>query len=205
MLQLQQTREVIKYCAKYVKGKTLDFGAGTAKYKKIIAPLTSEYVAFDMVAGPNIDVVGDILSSPFQDAEFETIICSQVLEHIQKPWLVAKEINRILKVDGICIVTVPFLIPYHADPSDFFRFTKQGLISIFEDSGFKIIESGTYGGNYTVLADLFRFTYLNPYKRKSKLQERATRYLLKISKILDKLSKGKIIYSNSFVIAEKYE
>lgn len=203
MSQFQQTREVIKYCAKYVKGKTLDFGAGTAKYKKIITPFSSHYLAFDVVAGPNIDVVGDVLASPFSDGEFETIICSQVLEHVKKPWLVAKEISRILKVGGTCIVTVPFLIPYHADPADFFRFTKEGLVSIFEDNSFKIVESGAYGGNFTVLADLFRFTYLNPYKKKSRFQERATRYLLKISKVLDKLFKGKIIYSNSFIVAKK--
>ncbi len=115
-MNFKSTRELVEYTKKYIKGKTLDFGAGNAKYKNIIKPRTSEYITFDVVPGKNIDVVGNALNSPFQDESFDTVVSTQVLEHVEKPWLMIKEIGRILKRGGVCILSAPFMVPYHADP-----------------------------------------------------------------------------------------
>ena len=48
---------MVKHTSGYISGETLDYGAGTAKYRKIAEPLASKYISFDMVAGKNVDVV----------------------------------------------------------------------------------------------------------------------------------------------------
>ncbi len=107
---LQSTREILLYLMKYVSGRVLDFGSGRAKYKSVILTHAESYMAFDMIPGPNVDVAGDVLNTPFSDSEFDTIISTQVLEHVAKPWLMIKEIGRILKPGGVCVLTVPFLV-----------------------------------------------------------------------------------------------
>ena len=99
----------------YVKGKTLDLGAGMAKYRRIFEGHATEYVTCDTFSAPHIDVVANAHDLPFVDASFDTVICTMVLEHVEKPWIVAGEIERILKSGGHCIIAVPFLFPEHKD------------------------------------------------------------------------------------------
>src|SRR4051812_300157 len=94
-LAFTDTRALIKHSVRYAKGKALDLGAGTAKYKELIAPACSSYVASDAFAGPHIDVVADIEQLPFADGSFDTLYCTQVLEHIPRPWKAAEEVKRL--------------------------------------------------------------------------------------------------------------
>lgn len=200
---LVQTRDVVEYSLKYISGKTLDFGAGRAKYKKIIAKKADKYIAFDMFPGANIDVVGDILNSPFKENEFDTIVTNQVLEHIEKPWLMVKEIKRILKAGGICIATAPFINPYHPDPEDFFRYTKEGLRSLFKNENFEILEYGSYGKTFIVLNIFFQFLFFNPFKKPKRGSWKINGLLTKIASYLDRFVKSDIIYGCVYVIAKK--
>ncbi len=205
MRNFKNTREVILHTQKYVSGETLDFGAGTAKYKGIIVPNTTKYVTFDMMAGKNIDVVGDVLNPPFGDSSFDTVISTQVLEHVEKPWVMVSQIGRITKLGGVCIITAPFLIPFHADPHDFFRYTREGMESLFKNEGFEIVESGTYGKTFSVFSEMIHFTLFNPYKPGGSgiWARRIMRLVEKCCSALDHLVRNKIIYSNVYVVAKK--
>lgn len=203
MNDFQQTREVIKYSLKYVSGRTLDLGAGSVKYKNIIEKKTSEYITFDMVKKEGIDLVGDILDLSFEDESFDTVISTQVLEHVEKPWIMIKEIGRVLKKNGICILTAPFLVPYHADPNDYFRYTIKGMKSLFENENFEIIESDSYGKIFSVLSEFFHFSFFNPYKKSKIGSYKIIRLVEKMAKFLDKFSRNKIIYTNVYIIARK--
>jgi len=204
MEKFQQTREVIHYAQKYIRGRTLDLGAGKAKYREIIEHKASEYITFDCIPGEKIDVVGDILHIPFGDNSFDSVVCTQVFEHIEKPWVATREINRLLKPGGVCIVTVPFLIPFHADPNDCFRYTKEGLKSLFKNEGFKIIECDYYGRVFTVVLEMIHFIFFNPYKKSQGIWvSRFLRCLTKLAKFLDKFVKTDIVYANVYLIAQK--
>ncbi len=204
MNNFQQTREVIEYASKkYIKGKTLDLGAGLAKYRDIIKNKATEYITFDIKPGPNIDVVGDILDIPFENESFDTVISTQVIEHVRKPTAVVSEIYRILKPSGICILTAPFLVPYHPDPGDYFRYSKEGLKILFVDKGFEIIEYESYGKFFTVLYEFIRFSYLNPYRKSKRGSWLISRFLMSLAKFLDKFCKSEIIYANVYIIARK--
>jgi len=203
MSKFSQTKEIIKYALKYISGQTLDLGAGSAKYQNIIKEKASEYITFDIVPGPNIDVVGDILDLPFEDESFDTIISTQVLEHIEKPWLMIKEVQRILKKGGICILTAPFLIPYHPDPNDYFRYSIEGTKSLFKNNNFEIIECDSYGKTFSVLSEFIRFSWFNPYQKPKRGSWRITNFIAKLAKFLNKFTSNKIIYANVYIIAKK--
>lgn len=201
--KFQQTRQVLEHAQKYILGRTLDLGAGLAKYKEVIKQKTSEYVAFDMKQGPNIDVVGDALNLPFPDESFDTIVSTQVLEHVEKPWVMVKEIHRVLKNGGSCILTAPFLEPYHADPADYFRYTVEGAKSLFRNEGFQIIESGSYGKPFSVLWSFFKFSCFNPFKKSKKGGRKILYFTSKLANFLDRFAKSEIIYGDIYIIAKK--
>ncbi len=203
--RLHKTRDVVEYTTKFITGDTLDLGAGNAKYRHIIKPKTSKYVTFDMVPGPHIDIVGDIMNFPIEGDSFDTVVSTQVLEHVRKPWVMVSEMHRVLKNNGIAIASAPFLVPYHADPHDYFRYTKEGMSALFTENGFEVIECESYGGLFAVMYEMIHFTLLNPYKGKSskRWQVRTLRYLDKCANILDKVFKFNIIYANVYIVARK--
>lgn len=201
--KIKQTKDVVNYALKFIKGSVLDLGAGQAKYRNIIRQKAEKYTTFDVAPGPNIDVVGDALNLPFADESFDTIICTQVLEHTEKPWIVAKETERILKKNGICIVTAPFINPYHPDPHDYFRFTTEGLSSLFTNENLEIIENGSYGKMFSVFYGFFRFSFFTPYKKSIRGSWRLNKILSGFSDFLNRFTKNKTIYDSAYVIARK--
>lgn len=200
MKKLSTTKDIVLYVLPHIKGRVLDLGAGMAKYKEIIKNNAAYYIACDVKKNGNIDTVCDVTNLVFPPESFDTIISTQVFEHIDNPFIVAQEIKKVLKTGGNAIITAPFIFPFHADPKDNFRFSREGLEEIFKSIGFKIIESGTYGGFFMVISEMIHFSWFNPYKRKSSL---IFTIIEKIAKFLDRFSHSKIIYANVFVVAKK--
>jgi SAM-dependent methyltransferase len=205
-MKLTHTRDVInKLVPKYIKGKTLDIGGGTSKYRSIITPYVSEYLVSDLYPVQKIDFIEDARKLSHKDKTFDSILSFQVLEHIDDTKAVVKEMYRVLKYDGIAMVTVPFLCAQHGHPSDFHRFTVDGLRWYFEQEGFKVIEVGKQGSSFAVISELFRFAFLNPYKNHGRIK---TAILTRIIKGLTKLDKCEIlqnenIYGNVYIVAQK--
>jgi SAM-dependent methyltransferase len=104
-----------------------------------------EVVSLDIHAGPGVDVVGDVhdLRAQFPDTKFAVIFSGQVLEHLAMPWVAAVEMLRVLKPGGVMGHTVPWVWPTHAQPNDFFRFSAEGLQTLFSpEIGCSTIISG---------------------------------------------------------------
>jgi SAM-dependent methyltransferase len=126
-------------------GRILNVGSGSTPH------FNSQTVNLDIKPYPNVDVVADAHQLPFPDASFDSVICSAVLEHAERPWTVASEIRRVLKVGGAAIIQAPFLEGVH-DEHDYFRFTQKGLVSLFP--GFRIVKQGVSAGPVQILAQL---------------------------------------------------
>lgn len=105
-------------------GKVLNVGSGNTPR------FTITTTNLDIEKYPNVDIVADAHQLPFPDNYFDCVFCSAVLEHTARPWIVAIEMQRVLKDDGILCVQVPFLEGIH-DEFDYFRFTPRGLMSLF--------------------------------------------------------------------------
>ena len=80
---------------------------------------------------------------PIRDGVLRGIGCFAVLEHTRQPWLVVREMQRMLQPGGQVFIDWPFLQPVHGYPSHFFNATREGLTSIFEDEGFTIDQAFT--------------------------------------------------------------
>jgi ubiquinone/menaquinone biosynthesis C-methylase UbiE len=98
-----------------------------------------------------IDVAGSIYDIPFPDESFDSIVCTQVFEHLAYPWKAVKEIRRVLKKGGCVLITVPQTSPLHGEPWDYYRYTHWGLEALFED--FELIEMKRCGNYYANQAE----------------------------------------------------
>jgi predicted SAM-dependent methyltransferase len=103
-----------------------------------------DYVGIDISDGPNVDVVGDAHHlSRHVTGQFDTIFSLSVFEHLLMPWMVAIEMNKVLKVGGIAYIQSHPSFPLHDEPWDFWRFSKESWEGLFNaHTGFEIIETG---------------------------------------------------------------
>jgi SAM-dependent methyltransferase len=102
----------------------------------------------------NVDIVGDAHKLPIKSGVLDGIVCNAVLEHCKRPWDVASEFRKALRPGGYLFAETPFLQPVHAYPADYFRFTVDGLRSLFCD--FHELEAGVIIGPTTMLTVLIR-------------------------------------------------
>jgi SAM-dependent methyltransferase len=106
--------------------------------------LTPQVTTIDAVAAPNVDIVGDIHNLPIKDGSFDCVFCTGTLEHVRDPWQAVRELHRIVRSGGVIHIDVPFIQGYHPDPTDYWRFTLDGLRLLCQD--FEELASGTYIG-----------------------------------------------------------
>lgn len=198
------TKDVLHMIQKHMKGRALDVGAGTTKYSTIIKKNTTSYTACDAFAGKHIDVVCDAHHLPFEDGAYDTVLCIGVLEHVRQPWVVAAELQRVLAPGGSLIIAAPFMVGYHADPHDYFRFSMEGLKSIF--GGVRLLEISTYGALFELVSSAAKFGFCNPYTMPNPgfLRRNLFRLVQKICKVLDRFSPAKgVFYEMVLLIGEK--
>jgi SAM-dependent methyltransferase len=129
----------ISQLIKSVKGSVLDIGCGTKPYEDLCT--CDKYVGLDMAGRDNkkADMYYDGTKMPFEDSSFDGIISSQVFEHVFNPHDFLCEANRVLKKDGLALLSVPLIWAEHEQPFDYGRYTSFGLKSILEEHGFDIV------------------------------------------------------------------
>src|SRR5205823_6133959 len=133
----------VKALAPYVTGRTLDVGCGRKPYEPLFA--ATEYVGLEIDTpetrqARRADHFYDGQAFPFPDAEFDSVITSQVLEHVFTPDAFLEEIRRVLKPGGALLLTIPFVWDEHSQPFDYARYSSFGLQSLLQKHGFEIIE-----------------------------------------------------------------
>ncbi len=102
------------------------------------------------------DVQASAESLPFRETAFDAVICSEMLEHVIDPKSVLEEIQRILKPNGILLISVPFLSRIHGDPYDYGRYTDFYWQETLESIGFDGITVEKQGLFWSVMADMVR-------------------------------------------------
>src|SRR5437660_2140232 len=112
----------IRRCASFVQGVTLDVGCGSRPYEKTFFGNASKYVGTDYLSDRSRpDVISSALQIPFADCAFDTIVSTEVLEHVPDPLRALREMRRVLKPGGYLILSTPMYWPRHEAPYDFFR------------------------------------------------------------------------------------
>lgn len=150
------------------RGDVLDIGGKKESKRGCFDPKETganswRYLNIDNSTQPDFLCSADNI--PLPDENLDTIVMSEVIEHLESPFLVLKETYRLLKKEGSLFASIPFLFPVHADPNDFQRWTKIKIISELRKAGYNEIEVLEMGGIFAVTYDLFRFSYKNKFSR----------------------------------------
>lgn len=140
-----------------LRGKVLDVGCGQMPFRHLV-PANAAYTGIDIPAADSfgMDRHADIIefdgtTIPFPDNHFDTVLCTEVLEHAINPAALIAEMHRVLKPGGALVMTVPFAARVHHIPYDFHRFTRYALAQMFGGFGRVTIEER--GNDLAVIAN----------------------------------------------------
>ena len=164
-------RELVEKNSPQEKIKLLDVGSfgvnGT--YKEIFSDSEKYlYTGLDVNPGPNVDYVP---SDPYcwpelQDESFDVIISGQAFEHIEYPWLIIEEMNRILKKSGLICIVAPSRGQEHKYPVDCWRYYPDGFRALAKWVNLEVLEAKTSWGKsgFTDGSDQWGDTFCILYK-----------------------------------------
>ena len=146
-------------CREYVRGKLLDVGCGRKPYKDTYFSAAASYTGVDRATeNSQPDIVASALDLPFEDKSFDTVVSTEVLEHIPDPLCALRQMYRVLKPGGHLILTTPMYWPRHEAPYDFFRYPYDGLLHLIKESGFEFVRMFNRGHGYVFLGQVIQHT-----------------------------------------------
>lgn len=161
----------IRYFSRYfTSGTLLDIGCGTKPYRDLF--LVEKYVGMDYAreghnTNPFADVFYDGKTFPLGNDSFDSVLATEVLEHVFNPVEFMLEIRRVLKPGGLCLITVPFVWDEHEQPYDYGRYTSYGLKHLVCAAGFEILEYRKTGNFSAVLGQIISlYLYYIFHKRR---------------------------------------
>lgn len=103
----------------------VDIGSGASR-------IDPDIICMDIFDYENVDVVCDVTAMPFRDGSVDAFVSRSMLEHVPEPQRVISEIKRCTMVGGYSMHLIPFMMPFHASPYDFQRYTHKGALQLFD-------------------------------------------------------------------------
>ncbi len=114
--------------------RVLDVGCGPKPYYPFFAGGASEYIGVDVVENPAAELRGAVEELPVEDASFDLVLCTQVLEHCDDPAQAIRELRRVTAPGGRVLASTHGVQVYHPSPQDYWRWTYAGLERLFAES-----------------------------------------------------------------------
>ena len=130
-----------------LEGPFLEVGSkdyGNTQNIRMLFHEKEKYIGIDMEEGLRVDIVLDMtktrdeIDKKLGGIRFGTIFCLSVLEHCEDPFLVANNLTNLLKPGGKICLSVPFALGFHGYPSDYWRFTHEGIKKLFPKLNFNL-------------------------------------------------------------------
>jgi SAM-dependent methyltransferase len=153
--------EILTALAPRAKGQLLDVGCGQKPYEGIFHPHVDNYVGVEFAETftrtnsstktGRPDFVYDGKTLPFESKTFDTILSIQVLEHTPTPGPLIIEMSRVMKDDGLMILTAPFSFRLHEEPDDYYRYSPHALRRLCRDAGLEVTHIEPRGGLFSVI------------------------------------------------------
>jgi len=198
----------------HAKGDVFDIGCGNKPYESLFRN-KGKYTGCDIVQSSEnkVDIICTVDNIPLDANQFDTVISTQVLEHVVDHDKMLAEAYRLLKWGGKIILTAPMVWEHHEVPHDFFRFTRFGLIHIFEKAGFRIIQVKANGGKWALIGQMLQNVIVSSTSSKKNIFRKFLKivhkyifkYIINIAFAgLEKIDKDvDFITLNFLVVAEK--
>jgi SAM-dependent methyltransferase len=172
-------------------GRVLDIGGKKENKRGNFRPPTRltatwKYLNTDATTNPDFCCPAETIPTP--PSSFDTVIMTEVLEYIQDPGLVLREIHRIMAPGAICVLTAPFLCPVHGDwEGDRQRFTEIKLRELAEAAGFAAESIAPMGGLGAVIYDLLYTSlgYARPEGKPADFRLRLLELAFPVFRLLD--------------------
>lgn len=149
LLLRELSRDVSWALARFASGKLLDVGCGERPYSAFRSNVT-QWIGLDADTNSSADITGSADAVPLPDGSVDTVLCTQVLEHVADPERAVAELHRVLRDGGMLILSVPQYWPLHEEPYDFRRYTEIGLRALATKSGFTVVATRAQGRGVVV-------------------------------------------------------
>ena len=130
-----------------------EIGNGSRDRRGRYRPTNKQQLFLDLSASKKPSVVGTGEALPIGSGSIATLICLEVLEHVQHVEKFVQELYRVTKLGGRLFLSMPFLYRFHAAPYDFQRYTEPKLRELLISAGFTIETVDHQGHYFTVLAE----------------------------------------------------
>jgi SAM-dependent methyltransferase len=179
--------------AVHAVGRLADLGCGRVPLFGMYREHVTEVVCVDwpgsLQGSEYVDHFHDLnVPLELEPGTFDTIIATDVVEHLHTPKVLFSSVQRALRSGGKLIVGVPFLYWIHEEPRDFHRYTRFALGKMTEDAGLDVISITAYAGAPEVMSDI-AVKALGSRPRLARLIYVLTRAMLKLS-LVKKLSEA---------------
>jgi len=136
----QPLEQELSSVAQYLYGHLLNAGCGSRNINNyLLANAATKITNYDIASDDPDVIVGPLEAMPFEDGTFDSVLCNAVLEHVADAEEAIRELARVVKPNGHIVVAVPFLQPFHACPTDFRRYTADGLTALGRRAGLDIV------------------------------------------------------------------
>jgi SAM-dependent methyltransferase len=133
-------------------GAALDLGGGDGRFYHALTARAYTYVNLDIAPSGPCAVKGDAHDLPFPPGSFDLVISCDSLEHFHDPLTVLKEVERVLKPEGMLVVWVPFLHPFHS--TDYYRYTPLGIGHLLTTARLRPVSLEAPLGVFSVMAQV---------------------------------------------------
>lgn len=97
------------------------------------------FFGVDLRSGFGVDIMGDIEKLPFLPHSVGTLLCFDTIEHVWDVHAAFNEVDRVLKKDGVAVISSVFNFKIHPCPHDFWRFTPEALDELTKGFSCKIL------------------------------------------------------------------
>lgn len=141
-------KEFVEICSKTlpISEPIFEFGALQVPGQEGFADLRplfpgKEYTGADMREGVGVDVILNLHNINLPSESVGTVLILDTLEHVEFPRKAIENVYRILKPNGILIMSSVMNFPIHDYPYDYWRFTPEGFKSLVKSFTFSFVDS----------------------------------------------------------------